>query len=163
MWDILPESSGFSGGLFTSYLTEKSARRVPGYRTLEQRASEWTAAVSCLELPSALLHEVASFVPLAGARLMVTCRGGLPELFRFERWLRSLAQHNYLKEGAELQMRNIYGRRMPALETHESIFSALKRCKCRHTCLVPLLTPITLSIPSRAAPTEICFLLYCKC
>ena len=86
--------------MFTSYRTDGTTGRVPGYRTLEQRASEWgPCAASCRELPPALLREVASFVPLAGARLMVTCRGGLPELFRFERWLRSLARRNFFVPG----------------------------------------------------------------
>ena len=99
----------------TSYWTEGTAHRVPGYRTLEQRASEWLAAVSCCSLPPAQLHEVASYVPLAGARLMVTCRGGLPDLFRFERWLRSLAQHNFLQDNSLLEWRNIYEQAMLAL------------------------------------------------
>ena len=57
------------------------------------------------ELPIGLLHKIASFVQLAGARLMVTCRGGLPDLFRLERWLRSVAD----------QTRNIYEQAMWAL------------------------------------------------
>ena len=102
--------------MFTSYRTDGTTGRVPGYRTLDQRASEWgPCAASCRELPPALLREVASFVPLAGARLMVTCRGGLPELFRFERWLRSLARHNLLMEAPHLEWRNIYERAMVAL------------------------------------------------
>ena len=92
----------------TAYWTTGTAGRALGYQALEQRASDWEAAASCCVLPLALLHEVASFVTLAGARLMVTCRGGLPELFRFERWLRSLAVHNYQKEGEAIQMRNVY-------------------------------------------------------
>ena len=102
----------------TPYSTAGTAGRFPGYRTLEQRASAWVAAVSCCALPPALLHEVASFVPLAGARLMVTCRGGLPELFRFERWLRSLAVQHCQKEGRDIQIHNIYeGRRLALRST----------------------------------------------
>ena len=85
-----------------------------GYRALEQRASEWTVTVNLCGLSTVLLHEIASFVPLAGARLMVTCRGGLPVFFCFERWLRSLAG----------QTRNIY---------QQAVF-ALTRCLRGHDC-----------------------------
>ena len=111
--------------MFTSYRTDGTTGRVPGYRTLEQRASEWgPCAASCRELPPALLREVASFVPLAGARLMVTCRGGLSELFRFERWLRSLARRNFSIPGlsyywrAMVALRATLPKRAPDIDVH---------------------------------------------
>ena len=108
-----------------------------GYQTLEQRASEWTVTAHLCELPIVLLHEIASFVPFAGARFMVTCRGGLSVFFGFERWLRSLAG----------QTRNIYERAM----------FALMRCLYDHDCDHDL-DFLTFATPLRLALTLTCFL-----
>ena len=64
------------------------------HRSLALRVSECRRAPSSGELPLLHFAEVGAFAPLAGARLMLTCRAGFPVLLRFLRTLRDLGSHS---------------------------------------------------------------------
>ena len=63
------------------------------HRSVALRVSECRRAPSSGELPLLHFAEVGAFAPLAGARLMLTCRAGFPVLLRFIRTLRALGSY----------------------------------------------------------------------
>ena len=53
------------------------------YMAMGPRARMWKMSRSCCGMPEEILCHIASFAPLAGARLLLTCRGGVCVCSRF--------------------------------------------------------------------------------
>jgi hypothetical protein len=90
-----------------SLVTQSSEEPVIGksFSSLSSRASEWSAAPTSCCFSFIHFSEVGAFAPLAGARLMLTCRARFPVFLRFSQSLRDL--------GSVINLgRNVYERRL---------------------------------------------------
>ena len=72
---------GPSGPVSLAEQFSKDPDRGKSVRSLASRASEWSAAPTSCGLSLVHFSEVGAFAPLAGARLMLSCRAGFPVFF----------------------------------------------------------------------------------
>ena len=102
------------------------------FRSLVSRAAEWSAASTSCCLSLVHFDEVGAFAPLVGARLMLSCRAGVPVFLRF---CAIASQSRFVWAlGSQCLRAQIGGHRQGvefALDTEYAVFAA-KFCPCSH-------------------------------